>query len=209
MNPALPCFLRLAATTGARRGELCALRWSDVDFDRGELVIGRSMAETREGLFEKDTKTHAARRLSLDVVTVAALREQLAARNELSRQASIELSKHAFVFSRELDATKPWCPGYVTLAFRRLSDAVGLEETRLHDLRHFSATMLLTNGTDVRTVSGRLGHANPANDAECLRTLRCHGRPRGCGIDRLGAQSTIPDDAVSEHHLEWAIGSIL
>ena len=54
----------------------------------------------------------------------------------------------------------PWRPGYATLAFGRLRDELGLEGVRLHDLRHFNATNLLANGTDIRTVSGRLGHAD-------------------------------------------------
>jgi integrase len=50
----------------------------------------------------------------------------------------------------------------VTAAFVRLRDNVGLNSVRLHDLRHFAATQLLAAGVPVRTVSGRLGHANPA-----------------------------------------------
>ena len=57
INPSLPVFLRLAAVTGARRGELCALRWQDVDFDRGRLTIARSIVERAGELIEKDTKT--------------------------------------------------------------------------------------------------------------------------------------------------------
>jgi putative hydrolase of the HAD superfamily len=48
----------------------------------------------------------------------------------------------------------------VTLAFGRLREELGLTGVRLHDLRHFNATSLLSNGTDIRTVSGRLGHAD-------------------------------------------------
>jgi putative hydrolase of the HAD superfamily len=56
----------------------------------------------------------------------------------------------------------PWRPAYATLAFVRLRNELGLERVRLHDLRHFTATRLLAGGQDVRTVSGRLGHANAA-----------------------------------------------
>ena len=75
-NPMLAVFLRLAAATGARRGELCGLRWDDVDLDQGSLTTRRSIANTRTmGVVEKDTKTHAERRLSLDAGTVAVLAE--------------------------------------------------------------------------------------------------------------------------------------
>jgi integrase len=77
----LGCFLRLAATSGARRGELCALRWKHVDLENGALLIERSIVESGKGeLIEKDTKTHAARRLRLDPGTVDRLREHRAAR---------------------------------------------------------------------------------------------------------------------------------
>jgi hypothetical protein len=53
-------------------------------------------------------------------------------------------------------------PDHATKAFSRLRDRVGLPDVRLHDLRHFAATRLLAAGVPVRTVSGRLGHANAA-----------------------------------------------
>ena len=68
-------FLRLAASTGARRGELCALRWSDIDLAAGSVTIGRSLVDSADGGYvEKDTKTHAARRIALDASMVKTLR---------------------------------------------------------------------------------------------------------------------------------------
>jgi integrase len=149
-DPRLACFLRLAATTGARRGELCALRWSDVDLDAAELTIGHGVVEhPTRGLVVQDTKTHAARRVALDPGTVAVL---------IAHRARAPID--GFVFSHVADGSRPWRPHYVTLAFTRLRARVGLTSTRLHDLRHFAATQLLAGGQDVRTVAGRLGHAD-------------------------------------------------
>jgi integrase len=64
-DPDFAVLLWLAATTGARRGELCALRWSNVDLDAGELLIVRNLIVRGGRLLEKDTKTHAARRIAL------------------------------------------------------------------------------------------------------------------------------------------------
>ena len=75
-HPELSVFLRLTAVAGSRRGEVTALRWSDVDLDRGEVLFARSAyrdRETRE-VRVKDTKAHGARRIALDDATVAALR---------------------------------------------------------------------------------------------------------------------------------------
>jgi integrase len=73
VNPALPVFFRLAAISGARRGEQCALRWRHVDLERGVMHIAGAVDQTRAGLVERATKTHAERRLSLDNGTIEAL----------------------------------------------------------------------------------------------------------------------------------------
>jgi len=66
------------------------------------------------------------------------------------------------VFTRSVDGTELWVPNEVTKVFISLRNKVGLKNVRLHDLRHFAATRLLAAGVPVRTVSGRLGHANAA-----------------------------------------------
>ena len=66
------------------------------------------------------------------------------------------------MFTRSVDGTELWVPNEVTKVFISLRNKVGLKNVRLHDLRHFAATRLLAAGVPVRTVSGRLGHANAA-----------------------------------------------
>ena len=68
----------------------------------------------------------------------------------------------AFVFSAAPDGSAPLHPDTVTSGFQRLCRRLGLNGVRLHDLRHLHATQLLAAGVPVRTVSGRLGHANAA-----------------------------------------------
>ena len=160
VNPGLPVFFRVAATTGARRGELCALRWNDIDLGLEQLTIRRGLVEAHGRVIEKDTKTHASRRMTLDAGTVAELERHYERNAEIARACGAELRPDAYVFSRDPVGLDPWRPGYATLAFGRLRDELGLKGVRLHDLRHFNATNLLANGTDIRTVSGRLGHAD-------------------------------------------------
>ena len=160
VNPALPVFLRLAAVTGARRGELCALRWRHIDFERSALHIEGALVEAGGVLIEKDTKTHAERRMSLDERTLAVLAAHRAHLDAVLAVARVSLAPDAFVFSHEPDGRQPWRPNYATLAFGRLVKEQGLSGLRLHDLRHFAATAMLVSGIDVRTASGRLGHAN-------------------------------------------------
>jgi len=158
--PELACFILLAATTGARRSELVALRWSDIDFDDSTIDISRAIVIGNQGLVEKDTKTHSSRRVSLDaqsVALVAAHKEQMKHR---ATECGVDLPIDGFVFSNEPDGTVPWFPASVSRSFKRLCEHEGISDIRLHDLRHFVATQLLGAGVDVRTVAGRLGHRN-------------------------------------------------
>ena len=155
-------FILLAAGTGARRSELVALRWSDVDLERGIVSISRGIVAGADGLVEKDTKTHAARRVSLDATCRDALRAHHVRALERTALGELELSPRAFVFSYEIDGSQPWYPDSVSRAFNRLCREAGLPGVRLHDLRHYVATRLLAAGVDVRTVAGRLGHRNAA-----------------------------------------------
>ncbi len=159
-NPTLGLFFHLSTVTGARRGELIALRWDRISLDRRSILIEHSIAQINSVLIEKDTKSHQSRRITLDVATVDLLRDRRNEQLDLARQARIELLPDAFVFTDSVSGNEPWQPDRATQAFGRLCAANGIGGVRLHDLRHFAATHMLTSGVDVRTVSGRLGHAD-------------------------------------------------
>jgi integrase len=162
-DPDFGCFLLLAASTGARRGELCGLQWKDIDFKAKTLNIARAVVEAEHSkLVEKDTKTHASRRIALDAGTVKKLQEQRARCAARAAAVGVPLRDTAHVFSADADGRRAWAPNDVTKDFIRLRKKVGLDTVRLHDMRHFAATRLLAAGVPVRTVSGRLGHANAA-----------------------------------------------
>jgi integrase len=193
-DPEFALYLRLAAVTGARRGELCALRWTDLDMQGKQVVVARSLTVGDKGLIEKRTKTDRARRLALDDATVAVLREQRRLAEERARACNVELLPKAYVFARDPEGKEPWRPDSgATGRFMRLRDQLGLEGIRLHDLRHYVATHLLEAGVPVRAVSERLGHSNatttlgiyahavPATDqrsAELLGDLLAPKEPR-------------------------------
>ncbi|WP_328995971.1 tyrosine-type recombinase/integrase [Kribbella sp. NBC_01245] len=158
-KPAWGTLLWLVMVTGCRRGELCAVRWSDVDLQRGKISIERSL---RRDLSEKRTKSEQDRRLTLDPYTIKLLEAHRAASEEQCDALGIKLSPHAFVFSLEPDFSEPMKPDTVTQRYARLARRNNLRSTRFHSLRHYSATELLGSGVDLRTVSGRLGHASGA-----------------------------------------------
>lgn len=160
-NPDLATLIYTAATTGCRRGELCGLQWADVDLDTATLVVRRSASDADGAVTIKDTKTHGARRLSLDASTVAVLGRHRLAMEERAAAAGTELGQDAFVFSQALDGTAPYRPNRVTSTFNDVRDQAGLKGVTFHSLRHFSATALAASGVGVRTIAGRLGHVDP------------------------------------------------
>ena len=162
-DPAFGCFIRLAAATGARRGELCGLRWSDIDLKARSVRIDSAVISTTEtGVLEQDTKTHNARTVTLDPKTVAELRSHRARMQARASDTGCELGADGFVFSHEADGARCWRPDNVSTKWDRQRDRIGLAGVRLHDLRHFQATMLLRAGVPVKNVSKRLGHRNAA-----------------------------------------------
>ena len=147
----------LKMVTGARRGELCALRWYDVQFADAVLEIRRNYTRRNRRSTEKDTKTHQMRRLGLDPETVEVLTEQRARYAERLAALDIQGSGAAYVFSYEPDHSRPCDPDGITHRYARMCRCLGIE-SHLHTLRHYAATELINAGFDVRTVAGRLGH---------------------------------------------------
>jgi integrase len=160
-HPDLANLIYVASTTGARRGELCGLRWSDLDLDVATLTIARSISDAGRAVAVKDTKTHQARRLALDPSTVDVLRYQRRLAEERASAAGVTLGPNSYVWSQELDASVPYRPDRITGAFGTLRDRLGMKTLTFHALRHFSATTLAAEGIGIRTIAGRLGHANP------------------------------------------------
>jgi site-specific recombinase XerD len=146
----------LAMTTGARRGELCALRWDRVDFRTGMLSIRTNVRQRGGQMWEKDTKTHQQRRITLDVQTLALLtayRLHCAARADLD-----DMPGGARIFSPLPDGNTWLRPDTVSQRYQRMCARLGWD-MHIHQLRHYSATELIASGVDVRTVAGRLGHS--------------------------------------------------
>lgn len=160
VDPTLAVFVFIAALTGARRGELCALRWNDVDWRSGLLTIARSVYEIEGGGWgEKATKRQQVRRLSLDDVGLEVLHRHRSTVETVATDLGLEVRQDGFIFSRSPVGSEPIRPNVVTHFMADISKTLGFK-THFHALRHFSATELIAQGHDVRTVAGRLGHAD-------------------------------------------------
>lgn len=157
-DPDFGTLLWVAIISGVRRGELCGLRWPCVRLAEGDLLVARNYVQPGSALVEKDTKTHQARRIALDELTVEILAEHRQRCEERSLACGAELLEDGYVFSSEPDGSVPLKPQSVTQRVRRVARKA-VVQADLRRLRHFMGTAMLTEGTDLRTVAGRLGHA--------------------------------------------------
>lgn len=158
-NPPLCVFLRMAATTGARRGELLALRWAEVALARGSVAFTRALVVGPGGPVLAATKTDRTHSIVLDTVTHRMLVDHHEAMDRRARAAGVAVGRDAFVFSHDADGHRPWAPNWTTKQFIAARRAAGLAPFRLHDLRHFMATMMLAEAVPLAVVSQRLNHA--------------------------------------------------
>ena len=160
-DPEFATLLFVAATTGCRRGELCGLKWSDIDFEVGSITVRRSVSDLPGRVEVRTTKTGLIRRLALDVATIAVLETQKEFATQRCSAVGVALHEDAYVWSQTANYTEPLRPARITTQFTELRSEVGMGRMRFHDLRHFAATVMLAGGVDVRTVAGRLGHSRP------------------------------------------------
>jgi integrase len=156
----LATAMALAAVTGMRRGELCALRWSDIDPQQATVRVRRSLTTRGDHHWEGDTKTHRHRDVTLDPSAVALL-ERRARQEEYAKEVGTKLVANAYVLSTHAGGSQPCLPDSLGRAYWRLAHQIGVQ-ARFHDLRHFAATQAIAASIDVSTVAGRLGHADPA-----------------------------------------------
>ena len=153
----LRVIIALAVSTGARRGELLALKWDDVDESESTISISRSV--NADGSL-KSTKTKATGVVSVGAETMGLVSAWRSAQE--GRWAEVgkgSMPADMWVFP-STGWDRPLRVGTISHQWRALADQEGMEGVRFHDLRHATATHLVANGVDVRTVSGRLRHAS-------------------------------------------------
>ena len=154
-----PLYL-LAISTGMRLGELLALRWADVDLDRGSLrVVATLRREPGKAAAISAPKTsHSRRRVELSASVVAALSAHKVATIEERWRAGQLWEDHDLVFPNVLG--RPRGHSNIVRAFHPLLEGAGLPRIRFHDLRHTAATLMLGRGVHAKLVSEMLGHAS-------------------------------------------------
>jgi integrase len=159
----LPAFLEMSRATGARRGEVLALRWCDIR--DGAAFIDRSLSQTRDGLIFKGTKTEEPRKVELPPTVMPVLARHRERQDEFRRQFGPDYRDLDLIFANP-DGS-PLMPNSVSATVSRLCRRTGLPKgASLHVLRHSHASLLLSEGVDLATVSERMGHSNVRTTAE-------------------------------------------
>ena len=154
----LATFLEVAAATGARRGEVLALRWSDIQ--DGRAIITRSLTQTKQVLAFKGTKTERPRDVKVPASALAALDAHRRRQNEFRERFGPDYRADLDLIFANPDGT-PLRPNsvssVVSLLFRRLGLPKGAS---LHSLRHSHGSHLVADGVPLPVVSERLGHSS-------------------------------------------------
>ena len=172
-DDSLFAFWWLAGLRGLRRGELCGLRWTDIDLDRATLTVERNRTTAGYQIVENDPKTPAGRRaVALDKHTVRVLRAHRARQLDQRRDTLAngqQWTDSGYVFVR--GDGLPINPNYATTRFRKLVQRAGLPPVRLHDLRHGAASLAHEAGADLKTLQDLLGHSSIVTTADTYTSV--------------------------------------
>ena len=152
----------LAVKTGMRQGELLGLKWSDLQWHNGTLLVQRQVQKIpRKGWSFLTPKTKSGRRaIKVGDATLQILflhRERQGIEKAFTGE---HWKEHGLIFTSKVGT--PGDPSNLRLDFNRLIGEAGLPKIRFHDLRHTSASLMLNHGVPVIVVSKRLGHSQPS-----------------------------------------------
>jgi integrase len=159
-------LLLLAVTTGIREGELAALRWTDLDWEKGVLQIRRNLTwVSGMGYVENEPKSKAGRRkIVLSNAALEALKEHRARQEEARVKMGDRWQGRGLVFCGLHGGY--FSPNRIWRLLKKLLRQAGLPDVRFHDLRHGAATVLIAAGVDLKVVSELLGHSSVAITAD-------------------------------------------
>lgn len=174
----LKAIIYLAAFTGARLGEISGLYWSDVDFDNNRITIRRAAQyvndkrlEKEKRIIEKDPKNETSiRTITVPRIVINVLREYK--KYQLEQKLILGpdwQAKEKELYGESYDndrVIKAWdgCavhPDFPSKAFKKFREKYNLPRLTFHQIRHLNASLLISQGVDVATLSKRLGHSNP------------------------------------------------
>lgn len=155
INIEIPILLML--TMGLRAGEVCGLRWQDIDFKNNTITIKQTLIYTKGKIEFKEPKTKGSiRTISAPVELMPKLKKWKMQHNKYRITGILEYEDIVCLNSN----LKPFIPCVLHKRWKGFTQKNGIRYIRLHDLRHTHATMLVLSGTDFKTISNRLGHTD-------------------------------------------------
>jgi integrase len=192
-DPWLRSAALLAASTGMRRGELCALRWSDLEGDR--VTIRRSVGRVRGELLVGETKTHASRTLVLSRWGSKAVEELRTLQAKRAAEAGVELVDDPWLLSLAPDGGVPMSGDALSHRWQALTEG----QCRWHDLRHWAGTQMAAQGVPVRAIMARLGHTALATTQRYAHAEMSADRIAARALDAaLGRESAPSEEGARE-----------
>lgn len=163
----------LLCDTGIRRGECCGIQWGDIDFTGGKLTIRRTLNYTKDkGVYIDTTKNSRIRTIDLSGRVLSLLKAW--------RQEQAARCISLWVFNRDETPEDPMHPQSPTGYLAKFSKRYNIPDLHPHKLRHSFASVAITHGADVASVSEKLGHADKAV------TLRMYTHADEQSIKRAG-----------------------
>lgn len=159
-GPQQAAFYHLALESGARKGELCGFKWSDLDFETGKITVMRQLIKRWPVPIFGPPKNKKPRTIDLSQEALGLLRRQKAAQAEIKLLAGNTYQDHGLIFAY---AQPPFgmplsANNLGQREFSKLVKAANVRPITIHGLRHTAATLMLKEGIPIKVVSERLGH---------------------------------------------------
>ncbi|WP_276942431.1 tyrosine-type recombinase/integrase [Ferrimicrobium acidiphilum] len=208
LDSRISCILRIIVATGMRRGEACAIRWSDCDLILGTIRIDESIVSNKGSATVKSPKTRASiRSVAIDEGTLDELLRLRKIQENLAQSADMTLDVDAVVFSFGPDGLTPPHPDSISHAFTRTRTLAGVgDDIHLHSLRHFQATALDAVISEKQKQS-RLGWTNAVMARHYTDSVPEEDRRAAEHIGRLLGKGTGNDVDLKEPHAGHIVGS--
>lgn len=150
--------LKISLLTGLRRGEVLALKWSDIDFTSSTLRIERAIIRKAKGTKITTPKTAESNRtVPLPDVAIEILTNHSNFQKEQIKEAGVLYKEKGYIFAGRVGQL--FHPDSMRNGLKRILDAIGLPHMRVHDLRHSYASTLFENGIEPKTIQKLLGHS--------------------------------------------------
>lgn len=207
-SSAFTTAVQLAVRTGMRQGEICALRWRDVDLTGGRIHVTHAIGQDGGRFYVKAPKNEGSTRsiaIPPDLGGVLSARREaveaaLAAGGMRRRQRGYEAAFGALFVVGGIDGSF-YTPTILSREWKALAVALGIVDTEgrratFHDLRHTFATVAIAAGEDVAGVAGNLGHSQISTTLNMYTTSKERSKASAMGAVERALRGHAPADVV-------------